>query len=183
MKNLIKNYLCLFFITFAFASFGQGKYNLPPEKYYEKATVGFMNFQKKNVERLSIENDSIWYVKNGELFYHNLDDINYIRIDKGTKAAQGALVGGGSALALMLLSVAEVESDPDYELKENAGVIVALITLGGALTGAIFGSMSKVSNSYYIHAQPEYSPQDPYDNSSDLIQSNAIKNEGKYRTE
>jgi hypothetical protein len=178
MKNLIKSYLCLFLVTCVYTAYGQEKYNLPPEKYYEKATVGFMNLQKKNVERLSIENDSIWYIKNNKLFYHHLDDINYIKINKGTKAKQGALAGGGSMLGLMLLAILDVESDPEYELKENAGVIVALMTLGGAVTGAIIGSMSKVTNSYFIHAQPEYSPEDPYDNSLDPVQSNAAKNKG-----
>ncbi|HCX21593.1 MAG TPA: hypothetical protein DHN29_06750, partial [Cytophagales bacterium] len=82
----------------------------------------------------------------------HLDSINYLRVTEGTKTGNGALIGGISMLVISLVSVMQVQSDPDYELKENVGGLVTLYTLGGTAVGAIIGSTIQRKKSYYVHA-------------------------------
>lgn len=131
---------------------GQSKYNLPPENTYEKATIGLANFQKLEVNNLVILNDSLEYVSNQVKSRLHLDEINYVRVVEGTKAKNGALIGGASMLIISLASILQVQSDPDYELKDNVGGIVGIYTLGGTVVGALIGAAIKRKTSYYIHA-------------------------------
>jgi len=131
---------------------GQSKYNLPPKNFYEKATIGLTNFQKIEITKLSILTDSLHYIKNGETIKAHLDEINYIRVKEGTKAKEGALIGAGSMLVISLASILQVVSDPNLELKDNAGGLVAIFTLGGAAVGGLIGAAVQRHTSYYIHA-------------------------------
>ena len=131
----------------------QKKYNLPPNKFYPQATIGFKDFKKKKVRDLEIFEDSISYISLETHHTVSFDTINYIRIKTGTKAGGGALLGGGSMLLISLLSVFQVQADPDYELKENAGQTVILLTAGGTALGGIIGSFITKERSYYIHAK------------------------------
>jgi hypothetical protein len=153
MNNHIKSFLVLFLIANTIVVSGQPKYNLPPRNNYQKATISLMNLQKKDVESLSIVNDSIHYIENGRSFSLHLEEVNYIRVAEGTKAAGGALIGGVSTLLIFLSAILEVESDPDYELKDNAGVTVALFTVGGTAIGALIGAAIPKKTSYYVHLQ------------------------------
>jgi hypothetical protein len=132
--------------------FGQSKYNLPPKNYYERATIGLTNFQKMEITKLSILTDSLQYEKNGETIKTHLDKINYIRVKEGSRAKEGALIGAGSMLVISFASILQVESDPNHELKDNAGGIVALFTLGGAAVGGLIGAATQKHFSYYVHA-------------------------------
>lgn len=135
--------------------YGQGKYNLPPENFYVEATLGFRNFQRLPVQNLRITGDSIQYYSRGKIHNLHLDEISFIRVKEGTKAGQGALIGAGSAAAISLMAVMDVQTDPDYELKDNAGGSILLFVLGGAAVGGIIGSAVQVEKSYYIHASSE----------------------------
>lgn len=132
--------------------YGQSEYNLPPEKFYEEAILGFQNFQRLPVQNLRITGDSIHYYSKGETLGLHLDEISFIRVKEGTKAGQGAMIGAGSAAAISLLAVMDVQTDPEYELKDNAGGSILLFVLGGAALGGIIGSSVQEEQSYYIHA-------------------------------
>lgn len=132
-------------------TFGQGHYNLPPEKTYERAIVGMKNFQKKKVRALSISSDSVGFRENNRFYVYHLDEINYIRVQEGTKAKNGALVGGASTLLISLGSILRVQSTPGYELNGNAGGLTVLFTLGGAAIGGLIGSAIRRETSYYVH--------------------------------
>lgn len=146
--------ILIFSLSFVFV-YGQSAYNLPPENFYEEATLGFENFQRLPVQDLNITNDSIHYYSRGETHSLHLDEISFIRVKEGTKAGQGALIGAGSAAAISLMAVMDVQTDPDYELKDNAGGTILLFVLGGAAVGGIIGSTVQVEKSYYIHASAE----------------------------
>jgi hypothetical protein len=142
--------ILLFSLSFIYV-YGQSAYNLPPENFYEEATLGFENFQRLPVQNLHITGDSIQYYSRGETHNLHLDEISFIRVKEGTKAGQGALIGAGSAAAISLMAVMDVQTDPDYELKDNAGGTILLFVLGGAAVGGIIGSAVQVEQSYYIH--------------------------------
>ena len=150
-----KSIIILIFSISYISGFSQSAYNLPPEKFYEEATLGFQNFQRLPVQNLRITGDSIHYYSRGELHDLHLEEINFIRVKEGTKAGQGALIGAGSMAALSLMAVIDVQTDPDYELKDNAGGSILLFVLGGAAGGGIIGSTVQVEKSYYIHAGAE----------------------------
>jgi hypothetical protein len=152
MKALQKVFIGLLLLTMSLSVSGQPVYNLPPKSFYDRAEIGMMNFDKEKVESLVIASDSIQFVKNGMHFMLHLDEVNYIRVREGSMAGQGALLGGLSMLLISLLSVMEVEADPNYELKSNAAATIFLFVFGGAAIGALIGSTSVTHNSYYIHA-------------------------------
>jgi len=56
-----------------------------------------------------------------------------------THAGQGALVGGGLMVLAGVSAVASVAADPTRKLKDNATSIIAGLTAGGALIGAVIG--------------------------------------------
>lgn len=133
-------------------AFGQPKYNLPPRDFYERAEIGMLNFEKEKVQSLAILGDSIQFERKGNQVMLHLDEINFIRVREGSMAGQGALLGGLSMLLISLLSVMEVEADPNYELKNNAVPTIFLLVFGGAAIGSLIGSTSVKYSSYYIHA-------------------------------
>lgn len=145
---------CLLLLLSPLLSAGQATYNLPPEKFYEKATIGFPNFDKKEVTRLSITADSLTFLWKGQRYGMQMNDISYIRVREGSKAGGGALIGGGSMLIISLASIASVQNDPNYKLKDNAGETVVLLTLGGAALGALIGASVSNNRSYYVHVSP-----------------------------
>ncbi|XOV93573.1 MAG: hypothetical protein ACFHWX_02460 [Bacteroidota bacterium] len=152
----MKLFNTLLFIAFILINqnvFSQNSYNLPPNKFYSQATLGFKNFEKKKVKDLKILEDSLVYSVSEIGYSSSFEEINYIRIKKGTKAGSGALLGGGSMLILSLISILNVQTDPDYELKENAGQTLALFTMGGAAVGGIIGSAIIRETSYYLHVK------------------------------
>ena len=133
--------------------FGQNTYKLPRLNFYDKATIGLVNFQKIQARNLSITKDSIRFSENNFQKTLSLEDINYIRVREGNKAKEGALIGGASMLIISLASIVQVESDPNYELKDNAGILVGLFTIGGTAIGAIIGSATSRDVSYYVHSK------------------------------
>ncbi|MDH5383008.1 MAG: hypothetical protein OEW75_19305, partial [Cyclobacteriaceae bacterium] len=88
---------------------GQETYNLPPNSDYEKAVIGLKNFRKKNVEELHIENDSIYFQQESKQFAMHLDEINYIRVHEGSRAKNGAIIGGATMLIISLGAILQVQ--------------------------------------------------------------------------
>jgi hypothetical protein len=152
MKKSGKIFIGLLLLSVSITAYGQPKYNLPPRNFYERAEIGMLNFEKEKVQRLVISGDSIQFDRKGNQIMLHLDEINYIRVREGSMAGQGALLGGLSMLLISLLSVMEVEADPNYELKNNAVPTIFLFVFGGAAIGALIGSTSVTHASYYIHA-------------------------------
>jgi hypothetical protein len=135
-------------------SFAQANYNLPPQSTYNKAKVGFFNFQRISVMSLKIHSDSIEYFYNGVIHHKSLEEINFIRVKSGNKAGSGAAIGGGMMLALSLSALIQVQADPNYEVSSNAGGLIFLYTALGAGLGAIIGSAFERERSYYVHTVP-----------------------------
>lgn len=152
MRNIL---LGLLLLSSFYSGFGQTTYNLPPNKYYQKATIGFNNFQKIKTEKLVIVDDSIQYVANGNTAKCYLGDVNYIRIPDGNRGKRGAIIGGSVMLIAGLYAIIQISADPEYELKDNAWGRVAGYTAGGTLIGALIGSLKKKETSYYVNMQSQ----------------------------
>jgi len=58
----------------------------------------------------------------------------------GNYAIEGALALSATALLVGLLAVEQVNLDPNYVVKDEAGAIITTATLGGLLAGAFIGS-------------------------------------------
>ena len=69
-----------------------------------------------------------------------ISDIRALDRRVGSKALLGAGIGLGTGLLGSLLGVAQVEADPNRKLKDNAGAIVAGVTVVCGLIGLIAGS-------------------------------------------
>lgn len=134
---------------------GQQSLNLPPEQLYEKATIGLSNFDKLDVLQLVVRRDSISFYHKGEFTQMDYNTVNYIKIRKGGKGKGGAMIGGSTMLLYSLLSIIQVQSDPDMELRSNAGAMIALFTAGGVALGGLIGSAIPRYKTYYIHMDKE----------------------------
>ena len=87
------------------------------------------------------DSQTLTYVdeKTGQTATLPLSEVNRV-IKVGNYSVEGALGGGVTTLCIGLLALLEVEADPMYEPKENAGVIIAGLTAGGVLAGALVGA-------------------------------------------
>lgn len=151
MPKLIKFFALLLIIINFKGADGQVSYNLPPQNFYERATISTMDLQKMRVSKLSIFSDRIQFFRSGQLTSLPLENINYIRVKEGSKAKNGAFIGGVSMFALCITSVLQAQMDPNYEFRESVGGRVAMFTLGGAAVGALIGSLIPKETSYYVH--------------------------------
>ena len=61
----------------------------------------------------------------------------------------GAVTGGGLMLLSGLAAYAQVEADPYLETRSNAGTVIAGLTLGGAVVGALIGSAFSTEKTVY----------------------------------
>ena len=150
MRNIIILAGLMLLITFSSAS-GQEKYNLPPLSSYPEGTISLANFQKIDVKNLRIKGDSIHYRYNQQTIDLHLEEVNYIRVTEGNRAKRGAWIGGVSMLVISLVSILNVEADPNYELRDNAFGITVGLTAAGAGIGALIGLGIKKRRSYYVH--------------------------------
>ena len=132
--------------------FGQGRdLNLPPEKNYKEAILGFENKEKKQVYSIELFADSLIYRSNGSFESYRYEKIKYIDVNDGSYAGLGAGVGAGIMLISSLFSILQVSSDPDSSLRNDAGLRVAGFTLGGAGFGALIGFAFPKRQTYYLH--------------------------------
>jgi hypothetical protein len=109
-------------------SYGRGRVIMKDLTRYEAVDIRFSN------DTLSFKD-----VKSGRDLSVPLTDVEHVSRKKG-QTLLGALVGGGFMLGTGLLAVAQVEADPNLRLKDNAGAIVAGLTAGGVVVGALIGS-------------------------------------------
>lgn len=77
----------------------------------------------------------------GERFATPRHEILLLDGSAGTQAAKGAMIGGMIGLMTALLTVQEVETDPNPGWKADPGVLIAGSAIGGAVIGLIAGSM------------------------------------------
>jgi len=148
MKKIIITFLFMISLSLAHA---QPQFNLPEERYFLKGTVSLDNLEKFTATNIKIQSDSISFNSLGTNRAHHLGEINYLKLQKGTKAKNGFLIGAGSMLFISLLSIAEVESDPNRQLVSNAGTIVLGFTAGGGLLGALIGSTIPNYQTHYVN--------------------------------
>lgn len=86
--------------------------------------------------------------KTGQTVTLQLSEVDRV-IKVGNYSVEAGLISGLTVLCVGLLAIAEVEADPGYQVKENAGAIIAGVTVGGFLAGALIGSnMSKEKTVY-----------------------------------
>lgn len=77
--------------------------------------------------------------KTGQTVTLQLSEVDRV-IKVGNYIAEGALGFGLTVLCVGLLSLAEAEVDPGLKPREEAGAIIAGVTVGGVLAGALIGS-------------------------------------------
>ena len=100
-------------------------------------------------ERLVVRDDTLTFVvrASGQSRSYPLSRVEYAS-RRRTHAREGALIGGATMLLGGLLGVAQAEADPNLEARDNAGVIVGGLTLGGVVLGALIGSAFSQEKSF-----------------------------------
>jgi hypothetical protein len=100
--------------------------------------------ERFQAEKLVLTSDSLRFVVkgSGQPKSYPLSQVEYATRVR-THARDGALAGGGLMLLGGLLGVAQAESDPNVEVRDNAATIVTALTAGGVLLGAIIGNALK----------------------------------------
>jgi hypothetical protein len=114
--------------------------NAQQRREYRRGSViaGGERFQG---EKLVLTSDSLTFVVkgSGQPKSYPLSQVEYATRVR-THARDGALFGGGLMLLGGLLGVAQAESDPNVEVRDNAASILAALTVGGVLLGALIGN-------------------------------------------
>lgn len=67
-------------------------------------------------------------------------DVDHVRAEVGSHVLEGALYGGGFMALSCLYAVADINSDPYRETKDNAGEIITGFIVGGVVVGALIGA-------------------------------------------
>jgi hypothetical protein len=160
----LKITLLLFCISF-FKGFSQ-KVLFSKTEYFQGKIMS-SDFKKTDATNIVIKGDSVTYLITGSNKSKKtaLADINYLRVQEATQAGTGALVGGLTALGIVLREVATVEtSGGAYVYKEDATLIYAGILGGGTALGALIGAAIPKWKTYYlgnqkvgtIHIKPDF---------------------------
>jgi hypothetical protein len=120
-------------------SFGQEAGHV--ERSYGRGRVIMKNLTRYDARGIRFSTDTLVFrdAKTGTVVSVPLAEVETVSHKKG-QALLGGLAGGGLMLASALLAVGEAESDPNLELKDNAGTIVVGLTVGGVVIGALIGS-------------------------------------------
>ncbi len=126
--------------------------NLPPQKNYKKALLGFQASPNElEANDIYLFADSLTYQSGAGLTTYQYDQIKYIKVNEGSYAGLGAAIGGSLMLLTSLFAILEVSNDPNRELNNNAGFTLALFTIGGTGLGALVGLPFKRKRTYYLH--------------------------------
>lgn len=107
---------------------------------YKKAKIYLDNHQIIKVNNLEINSTEAAYLNavNNKKEKISINNVNLIRVPKGSHIKEGALFGAGT-MALTALLI-DIQPDPfGIEQKHGAGFYVGL-TAGGAAVGALVGS-------------------------------------------
>jgi len=132
--------------------FGQN-YNLPEKNFYKNAKVALLDFSRYEVSDLKILNDSIEYTNKftnrNEII--SIQQINYLRVQKGNKMGECALYGGLLMGVSVLYAVISINSDPNRVLKDNAGEIFTGFIAGGVIIGGIIGATIPKWETYFVN--------------------------------
>ncbi len=134
---------------------------------YFQGKIMSSEFKKEDATNLVILGDTVTYLITGtdKTKKKALADINYLRVQEGTQAGAGAVIGGLIGLGVVLKEVILVNSNPNaYYFKDNAAAIYAGIIGGGTALGAIIGAAVPKWKTYYlgnqkigrIHIQPDF---------------------------
>ena len=122
---------------------------------YPLGKISFSDFVKANARSLTIKNDSVFYYNTDFSAWEAtpLSNINYLRVQEGSQAGKGALLGGLTTALTLLSGVINVSSDPNQKLKENALSTSLLIIAGGTGLGALIGVATPRWKTYYLGNQ------------------------------
>ncbi|MCA1764399.1 MAG: hypothetical protein LC664_15605, partial [Flavobacteriales bacterium] len=128
-----------------------GELNLPPDKKYEEAVLGFKNEERIQVNSIELFADSLIYQSNGSFKSHEYDKIRYIQVKDTTFAGSGAIVGAGIMLFSSLVTAIDISNSPSRQFKSDPGLRIIGLTVGGAGVGALIGMIFKRPRKYYVH--------------------------------
>lgn len=143
--------LFLMLLCVSFSMQGQ-YYNLPEQSSYSKGEISFEDYSKVAVKEMSLTADSVSFFNGSTevMETRSLGEINYIRVQTGTKAGKYAVYGGLLMGLTSLLAIMNVQSDPTMELAPGVGFKLAGFIGGGVVLGALIGNASPQRKTYYI---------------------------------
>ncbi|WP_235298803.1 hypothetical protein [Portibacter marinus] len=141
--------LCASMVLLFKISYSQ--YNLPPDRFYESATIGLKTFEVLKVDSLRIQDEYVSYSGLCDPCEIPIDDINYIRIQNGRKTKNGIITGLVSAGIIVVTGIINVRRMGD-SLNDDIVGIVMLYMVGGTLIGAFTGHKFRKFATFYLHA-------------------------------
>ena len=140
MKKLLITTLvtCFAFVL----SYSQTREKLELNESYSLAKIYTRSNQILKGRNLKLINDSTITYKNNKNYKEEtmaLSDLRSLKVKSGTKVVPYMLYGAGFMALSSLYAWSQVESDPNLEMKDNAGAIFAGFIGGGAVVGALVG--------------------------------------------
>ncbi len=158
--RLIKLYLVfLFILSFLNESYCQTNnkqtFRFPGEYHYKKAKIYLKNNLRFEVNDLKIVNDHLTYMQKNTFNTSEceLDDIQIIKVSKGTYAAEYALYGGLVFALSSALAIAQTNADPYTEGSIDEGAFIGAFTAAGILIGGITGSLKPKWKTLFVNEQ------------------------------
>ncbi|MEO1256980.1 MAG: hypothetical protein AAFY41_19150, partial [Bacteroidota bacterium] len=91
------------------------------------------------------------FISSNTVMTKHLSEVNYLKLQNGTKAGNGFAIGATSMLVISLISLMEVQSDNSSQLRPDAGLILLGFTFGGGLIGSAIGSSFPKYETYYVN--------------------------------
>lgn len=139
------------------SAFGQKKTKkkeyLILDKEYSKAKIYKRDFKILNVTSLKLVNDTTvsYTIKTSqEIEQISINDVRYFAVKKGNKALPFGLYGAGVGALAVLLTVEKVETNSNWEYRDNIGLRIALMIGGCGAIGAGIGALTPKWKRRYI---------------------------------
>ncbi len=153
----------LLFVCFSISAIYAQKQKeyLESGKKHRTVKVYKKDYQVLRAKSLQLVNDStISFKKNDSASVEqmSLDKIRYFSVVQGNKAVPYGLFGAGMGVLIVLYAVKDVETNSNYEYRDNLGLRIALIIGGFGALGAGIGALSPKWKRLYIKdKQTKYS--------------------------
>lgn len=119
-----------------------GQYKFQENREYKNMKIVLKNGNVLKIQNVRKMNDSLnfFYPIQKNNLTLPIEKVRYVYIKSGSHSGIGAIAGGAFMALSSLSALEQVETNPNLELKENAGGTIALFVIGGAVAGGLIGS-------------------------------------------